>query len=118
MMKKEIIIKIRSQLAPLFNGKVTANKAAMVKVPRGYVNGKWYDGKTIFVTYANGHIEAGYYAADYDFDISYYPIGNSLNEVTNYLVSQSIVPQVNGQLEVDFYDPAEVDEDCPWDVAV
>ena len=50
MMKKEIVIKIRSQLAPLFNGAVTADKAAMVKVPRGYVNGEWYDGKTIFVT--------------------------------------------------------------------
>ena len=120
MMKKEIVIKIRSQLAPLFNGAVTANKAAMVKVPRGYVNGEWYDGKTIFVTYANGHIEAGYYAADYDFEISYYPVGNSLNAVTDYLISHCspILSQVKGELKVSFYNTEDVDEDCPWDVAV
>lgn len=118
-MKKEIIIKIRSQLAPLFNGAVTADKAAMVKVPRGYVNDKWYDGITIFVTYNNGRVEAGYYASDYDFEIDYYPVGNSLNAVTDYLISHCpILSQVKGELEVKFYKTVDVDEDCPWDVAV
>lgn len=116
-MKKEIIIKIRSQLAPLFNGAVTADKAAMVKVPRGYVNGKWYDGKTIFVTYNDGRVEAGYYAAGYDFEIDYYPVGNSLNAVTDYLISHCPILSQAG-IEVKFYKTADVSEDCPWDVAV
>lgn len=119
-MKKEIIIKIRSQLAPLFNGAVTADKAAMVKVPRGYLsNGKWFDGKTVFITYNNGRVEVGYYAAGYDFEIDYYSVGDSLNAVTDYLISHCpILSEVNGELEVKFYKTADVSEDCPWDVAV